>query len=102
MQIRFISTLTTEDEDHLAEMIVDTAKALLSHSPLGYMLRIETTNAKLFEHNKVAPSASVNEMRRPRHQGVHDTESGVPPLQPASAEELLKRKDSKSLKGSVL
>jgi hypothetical protein len=66
MQIRFISTLTAEDEDRLAEMIVDTAKALLAHSPLGYMLRIETTDAKLFEHNKVAPSATLGEPPRPR------------------------------------
>jgi hypothetical protein len=92
MQIRFISTLTAEDEDRLAEMIVDTAKALLAHSPLGYMLRVETTDAKLFEHNKVAPSATVNEMPRPRETRVQ-IESGVPPIVPRSAEEQLKRKD---------
>jgi hypothetical protein len=93
MQIRFISTLTAEDEDRLAEMIVDTAKALLAHSPLGYMLRVETTDAKLFEHNKVAPSATVNEMPRPRQTRVHSMESGVPPIVPRPAEEQLKRKD---------
>ena len=66
MQIRFISTLTTEDEARLAQMIVDTAKALLANFPLGYMLRVETADAKLFEHNKVAPSASIEEVPRPQ------------------------------------
>jgi hypothetical protein len=79
MQIRFISTLTAEDEARVAEMIVDTAKALLAHSPLGYMLRIETTDAKLFEHNKVAPSATtVSDLSRPRQAKVHNIESGGP------------------------
>ena len=65
MQIRFISTLTAEDEARVAEMIVDTAKAILANFPLGYMLRVETADAKLFEHNKVAPSSTAGETPRP-------------------------------------
>jgi hypothetical protein len=66
MLIRFISTLTEEDEHRLAEVIVDTAKALLAHSPIGYILRVETTDAKLFELNQVAPSAVVTHVAPPR------------------------------------
>jgi len=84
MQIRFISTLTEEDEDRLAEMIVDMAKALLAHSPLGYMLRIETAAAKFFEHNKVAPPATVTEMPRPHDAGVRGIEASGPPTGPQS------------------
>jgi hypothetical protein len=53
MQIRFISTLTADDEERLAETIVETAKAMLGTFPIGYMLRVETTAMRVFEHNRV-------------------------------------------------
>jgi len=53
MHIRFVSTLTPEDEDRLAETILQTAKGLLSTLPIGYLLRVETTGMKVFEHNRV-------------------------------------------------
>ena len=65
MDIHFISTLTAEDEDRLAVMILETAKALLANLPLSYKLRVETTGHKFREHEQIgAPSANVAETTR--------------------------------------
>ena len=53
MQIRFVSTLTAEDEERLAETLVETVKSLLAAFPIGYSFRIETTRMRVFEHNRV-------------------------------------------------
>lgn len=64
MEIRFISTLTAEDEDIFAPAVLKAVSALLDQLPIAYTLRIETTGAQVFQHIHVAsdslPGSSVD------------------------------------------
>jgi len=55
MEIRFISTLTREDEDLLAEAVFELVKRLLTLAPIGYMLQVETTGRRVFHDSRVSP-----------------------------------------------
>jgi hypothetical protein len=59
MEIRFISTLTAEDEDLFAPAVLKAVSALLDHAPIAYTIRIETTGAQVFQHTHVAPEGFV-------------------------------------------
>jgi hypothetical protein len=50
MNIRFISTLTPEDEERLAPGVVNALGLLLDQMPLAYTLRVETSGGKVFQH----------------------------------------------------
>jgi hypothetical protein len=50
MNIRFISSLTPEDEERVAPGIVTALGMLLDQLPIAYTLRIETSGGKLFQH----------------------------------------------------
>jgi hypothetical protein len=50
MDIRFISSLTPEDENALAPALLKAAGPLLDHFPIAYTLRIETTGGQVFQH----------------------------------------------------
>ena len=55
MEIRFISSLTAEDEALFAPAVLAAISALLEHLPIAYTMRIETTGAQVFQHTRVAP-----------------------------------------------
>jgi hypothetical protein len=55
MEIRFISSLTSEDEDLFAPAVLKAVSALLDQLPIAYTIRIETTGAQAYEHTHVAP-----------------------------------------------
>lgn len=50
MNIRFVSSLTPEDEDRLAPGLVLALGKLLDAVPIAYTLRVETATGKLFQH----------------------------------------------------
>ena len=50
MNIRFISTLTAEDESQFAPALLQAVTALLDTLPIAYTLRIETLDAEVFQH----------------------------------------------------
>jgi hypothetical protein len=50
MDIRFISSLTAEDENAFAPALVKAVAAVLEQFPIAYTLRIETTGAQVFQH----------------------------------------------------
>jgi hypothetical protein len=50
MEIRFISSLTAEDENLFAPALLKAVGALLDQLPIAYTLRIETTGAQVFQH----------------------------------------------------
>lgn len=50
MDIRFISSLTPDDEERLAPGIVSALSMLLDQLPLAYTFRIETAGGKVFQH----------------------------------------------------
>ena len=62
MEIRFISSMTAEDENICAPAILKAASALLDQLPLAYTIRIETTGAMVFQHTHVAPEPSVEKI----------------------------------------
>ena len=50
MDIRFVSTLTPDDESRLAAAILSAARGLLDHCDLPYTIRIETTDGRRLQH----------------------------------------------------
>jgi hypothetical protein len=66
MEIRFISTLTPDDEENLAPALLRAASALLDETGIAYTLRIETTSEKVFQHNHPAVPATPSEQAGPR------------------------------------
>ena len=55
MNIRFISSLTPEDEDRIAPGLLGAVGPLLDGLPLAYTIRIETSNGKIFQHAHTGP-----------------------------------------------
>ena len=51
MNIRFISSLTSDDEDRLAPAVLMALAALLDETTITYALRIETSGHKVFQHD---------------------------------------------------
>ena len=51
MEIRFISSLTAEDENLFAPALLKAVGALLDQLPIAYTMRIETTGAQVFQHS---------------------------------------------------
>ncbi len=51
MEIRFISSLTAEDENAFAPALLKAVGTLLDQLPIAYTLRIETTGAQVFQHS---------------------------------------------------
>lgn len=50
MDIRFVSSLTAEDENLFAPALLKAVGALLDSLPIAYTVRIETTGAQVFQH----------------------------------------------------
>ena len=63
MEIRFISSLTAEDENLFAPALLKAVGALLDQLPIAYTMRIETTGAQVFQHSH-ALSEQVPEIQR--------------------------------------
>jgi hypothetical protein len=53
MEIRFVSTLTAEDEERIATLIIEAAKGLLAILPISYKLEIKTIGNHLSEHEQI-------------------------------------------------
>jgi hypothetical protein len=58
MDIRFISTLTADDEDSFAPALLQAIGSLLDKLPIAYTVRIETTGARVFQHTHPAVERS--------------------------------------------
>jgi hypothetical protein len=50
MEIRFVSSLTPEDENAFAPAVLKVCTALLDQLSITYKLRIETDGGKVFHH----------------------------------------------------
>ena len=51
MNIRFVSTLTADDENQIAPGLMKAISSLLDRLPIAYTIRIETTGAQVFQHS---------------------------------------------------
>ena len=58
MEIRFISSLTAEDENVFAPALLKAIGALLDQFPIAYTLRIETTGSQVFQHSPAPTRAA--------------------------------------------
>lgn len=67
MNIRFISSLTPEDEDLLAPALLKAVAALLDNVQFAYSLKIETTGAQVLQHTHPAVYTPVVNVPRPDH-----------------------------------
>jgi hypothetical protein len=54
LNIRFISSLTPDDEDLLAPALMKAVTALLGQVHLAYSLQIETSGAQVLHHTQPA------------------------------------------------
>jgi hypothetical protein len=52
MDIHFVSTLTPEDEDRYAPMVLAAVKAILEPMPISYAVRVRTVNGLSVQHTK--------------------------------------------------
>ncbi|HET7217108.1 MAG TPA: hypothetical protein VFJ02_03635, partial [Vicinamibacterales bacterium] len=59
MEIRFISTLTADDEGQMAPALMHAVTALLDALPIAYTLRIETLGAQVFQHTHPSAAGDV-------------------------------------------
>ncbi len=62
MDIRFISSLTADDENAFAPALLKAVAAILDQFPIAYTLRIETTGAQVFQqthHSFESPIAPI-------------------------------------------
>jgi hypothetical protein len=72
MDIRFVSSLTAEDENVLAPALLKAVAALLDQLPIAYTMRIETTGAQVFQHTHASRSEpSRTDGPESNRQGTH-------------------------------
>jgi hypothetical protein len=50
MEIRFVSSLTPEDENAFAPAVLKAVVALLDQLPIAYTLRVETSGSQVYQH----------------------------------------------------
>jgi hypothetical protein len=50
MNIRFTSSLTPEDENRVAPALIKTIAGILDLLPIAYAIRIDTSDAKAYQH----------------------------------------------------
>ena len=50
MDIRFISSLTADDENRLAPALLTAVASVLDRLPLAYTLRLETVTGRSYQH----------------------------------------------------
>jgi hypothetical protein len=62
--IRFTSTLSTEDENVVAQALLNAAVSILGLLPIAYAMRIETTSARVFEHSCPSSPAPQSDQAR--------------------------------------
>ena len=50
MDIRFISSLTPDDENRIASALLGALASVLDRLPIAYTLRVETVTGRSFQH----------------------------------------------------
>jgi hypothetical protein len=60
MDIRFVSSLTPDDEARLAAVLCAAATAMLDQLQIAYTIRIETTDGQTFHHSNAPALALIS------------------------------------------
>ena len=66
MNIRFTSTLTPEDENAIAPAVLAALSGILDLLPLSYVIRIDTTDAHVYQRSSTKSLEPVAPARAPR------------------------------------
>ncbi len=61
MDIRFISSLTPDDENRIAPGLLAAISSVLDRLPIAYTLRFETLTGRSFQHSN-SPDGLVDEV----------------------------------------
>ena len=72
MDIRFISSLTADDENAFAPALLKAVSAVLDQFPIAYTLRVETTGAEVFQHTHPTFEAPLTSSRAAAASIAHD------------------------------
>jgi hypothetical protein len=70
MDIRFISSLTPEDENAFAPALLKAVGAVLDQFPIAYTIRIETTGAQVFQYTHPSFDAGMSAAVLPLNSGL--------------------------------
>lgn len=86
MNVRIISTFTTEDEDRFARLLLTTVRHVLDDLNVAYAIRVETSSGELLEHSRsVEEAASGREIELPPSEG-EPKDDPDPPVDPGASE----------------
>ena len=58
MDIRVVSSLTNDDEDRFAALVLNTMSELLGRTSAAYTVRIETSTGKVLQQSRPQPASS--------------------------------------------
>jgi hypothetical protein len=58
VNIRFTSSLTDTDENMIAPAILNAVVSLLEKLPIGYVIRIDTSDSNVYQHSRPLTEAS--------------------------------------------
>lgn len=64
MDIRFISSLTPDDENAFAPALLKALGAVLDQLPIAYTVRIETTGAQVYQHTHPSFETAIPSVSR--------------------------------------
>ena len=56
MDIKFISTLTTEDENAIAPIALQAISNILDLFPIAYSIQINTADSRVYQHSRAQPA----------------------------------------------
>ena len=62
MNVRFVSSLTPEDEARLAPVLVKLCELVLDQLPIVYNLRVETSGDLVFQHSSAGLNLTHEEL----------------------------------------
>jgi hypothetical protein len=71
VNIRFTSSLTPDDENAIAPALLRALASILDMMPIAYVIRIDTSDAKVYQHTgPLADLASAENQGKNRHGPV--------------------------------
>jgi hypothetical protein len=56
VDIRLVSSLTNDDEDRFAALVLNAVTELLAKTSAAYTIRIETAAGKIIQHSRPQPA----------------------------------------------
>jgi hypothetical protein len=66
VDIRVVSSLTNDDEDRFASLVLHTISELLGRTAAAYTVRIVTTAGKVLQHSRPQPATKPLTLRSSR------------------------------------